>query len=82
MFDDIFDALSEGEDELRDYDLTFKYSHDQLGFNPIVDKEGKPFHVCKSPTGLGRRITRVFTQCQRDYVETNNGEAIFTDIIA
>jgi hypothetical protein len=53
--------------EQADWDLTFKYSHDNIHSNPLLDKEGNPWIWARYRVG-GKRI-RVFSEYQAAWVE-------------
>jgi hypothetical protein len=54
-------------EQKEDWDLTFKYTHNQLTGNPLLDKEGNPYLNPKLQIE-GKRI-RVFTDYQAGWVE-------------
>jgi hypothetical protein len=53
-------------EQKEDWDLTFKYTHDQLTGNPLLDKGGNPYLWEKHPIE-GRRV-HVFTDYQAGWV--------------
>ena len=54
-------------EQKEDWDLTFKYDHDILTGNPLLDKEGNPY-LWEKHSIEGRKI-RVFTDYQAGWVE-------------
>ena len=59
--------------ESEDWDLTFKYTHNMLTSNPIIDRDGKSFHTHKLSTRLNGQKVRVFNDYQKAWVERNKG---------
>jgi len=60
----------------EDWDLTFKYTHNQIVSNPLIDKEGVAFHIYKQPFGIRDMKVRVFSDYQADWVERNGGDPV------
>ncbi len=54
----------------EDWDLTFKYEHNQLWSNPLLDKKGDPVSAFRPQNVAGKKI-RVFTDYQANWVEKN-----------
>lgn len=52
-----------------DWDLTFKYKHNMIQHNPIMDSEG----ITLVPTRISGKKVRVFSDYQAEWVERNKG---------
>lgn len=53
----------------ENWDYTFRYSHNQIGSNPLEDKSGNPIIWHTHPRMLGGRKIRVFTDYQENWAK-------------
>lgn len=53
----------------EDWDYTFRYSHNQIGGNPLEDKSGNPIIWHTNPRILGGKKIQVFTDYQENWVK-------------
>ncbi len=59
----------EDEETEKDWDYTFRYSHNQIGSNPLEDKFGNPIIWHTNPRILGGKKIRVFTNYQENWAK-------------
>lgn len=60
------------DEEVNDWDLTFKYKHNLIQHNPLMDKDG----IAAVPTRISGKKVRVFSEYQANWVERNKGIAV------
>jgi hypothetical protein len=63
----------------EDWDYTFRYSHNQIGGNPLEDKSGNPIIWHTNPRILGGKKIQVFTDYQENWVKDQGAIPVRTE---